>query len=67
MGSRIDHACLVNIAANTDRRSPDRTPTGEKINLAEKFTRFSDHWSPKIFAALNGQHAKPVKFRGEFV
>ena len=39
----------------------------EKINLAEKLSRFSDHWSPKIIAALNGQHVKLVKFRGEFV
>src|SRR3954468_11395653 len=38
-----------------------------KINLTEKFAQFSDHWSPKIVAELNGQHAKLVKFRGEFV
>ena len=38
-----------------------------KINLAEKFGRFSEHWSPKIVAALNGQEVKLVKFRGEFV
>lgn len=38
-----------------------------KINLAEKFARFSDHWSPKIVAELNGQHVKLVKFSGEFV
>jgi len=38
-----------------------------KINLIEKFGRFADHWSPKIVAALNGQHVKLVKFRGEFV
>lgn len=38
-----------------------------KINLAEKFSRFSEHWSPKIAAELNGQHVKLVKFRGEFV
>lgn len=38
-----------------------------KINLAEKFSQFSDHWSPKITAELNGQHVKLVKFRGEFV
>jgi mannose-6-phosphate isomerase-like protein (cupin superfamily) len=38
-----------------------------KINLAEKFAQFSDHWSPKIVAELNGQHAKLVKFQGEFV
>jgi len=39
----------------------------EKINLAEKFTRISEHWSPKIIAELNGQHVKLVKLRGEFV
>ena len=39
----------------------------EKINLAEKLSQFSAHWSPKIVAELNGQHVKLVKFRGEFV
>ena len=38
-----------------------------KINLAEKFGLFSEYWSPKIVAALNGQAVKLVKFRGEFV
>ena len=38
-----------------------------KINLAEKFNQFSNHWSPKIVAELNGQHVKLVKFSGEFV
>lgn len=39
----------------------------QKINLTEKLSKFSAHWSPKIVAALNGQHVKLVKFRGEFV
>lgn len=38
-----------------------------KINLAEKFSQFSDHWSPRIAAELNGQHVKLVKFVGPFV
>ncbi len=38
-----------------------------KINLAETFARFHDHWSPKIVGELNGQHVKLVKFQGEFV
>lgn len=37
------------------------------INLAEKFSKFSAHWSPKIVAELNGQHVKLVKFQGPFV
>ncbi len=39
----------------------------EKINLLEKFGRFSGHWQPRIAAELNGQHVKLVKFQGEFV
>jgi mannose-6-phosphate isomerase-like protein (cupin superfamily) len=37
-----------------------------KINLAEKFSRFSERWSPKIIAGLNGQHVKLVRTLGEF-
>jgi mannose-6-phosphate isomerase-like protein (cupin superfamily) len=38
-----------------------------KINLAEKLGEFTEHWSPKIVAELNGQHLKLVKFQGDFV
>jgi mannose-6-phosphate isomerase-like protein (cupin superfamily) len=37
------------------------------INLQEKFTKFSDHWSPKIIAQMNDYHFKLVKFQGDFV
>jgi mannose-6-phosphate isomerase-like protein (cupin superfamily) len=37
------------------------------INLSEKFSQFSEHWSPKIIARMNDCHFKLVKFRGEFV
>lgn len=39
----------------------------EVVNLAEKFERFSDYWSPKIVGELNGQYIKLVKLKGEFV
>ncbi len=39
----------------------------QKVNLAEKFKLFSEHWSPKIAGELNGQHVKLVKFQGPFV
>jgi mannose-6-phosphate isomerase-like protein (cupin superfamily) len=38
-----------------------------KVNLADKFARFSEQWSPKVVGELNGQMAKLVRFRGEFV
>jgi mannose-6-phosphate isomerase-like protein (cupin superfamily) len=39
----------------------------EKVNLAEKFAAFSEHWRPKVVGELNGQEVKIVKFQGEFV
>jgi mannose-6-phosphate isomerase-like protein (cupin superfamily) len=37
------------------------------INLANKLSLFSDHWSPKIIAQVNDHQFKLVKFAGEFV
>ena len=37
------------------------------INLADKLSRFSEHWSPKIIADMNDHQFKLVKFEGEFV
>jgi mannose-6-phosphate isomerase-like protein (cupin superfamily) len=39
----------------------------QKVNLAEKFAAFSDHWKPKVVGELNGQDVKVVKFQGQFV
>src|SRR5215211_1223382 len=39
----------------------------DKINLRSKLDSFTDHFSPKIVAELNGQHVKLAKFVGEFV
>jgi mannose-6-phosphate isomerase-like protein (cupin superfamily) len=38
-----------------------------KVNLAEKFAAFSEHWSPKVAGELNGQQVKLAKFMGDFV
>ena len=38
----------------------------DKINLASKFASFSEHWSPRIVADLNGQEVKLAKFQGTF-
>ena len=39
----------------------------EKINIAEKLSRFSDHWNPRIIGELNGQQVKAAKLKGEFI
>jgi mannose-6-phosphate isomerase-like protein (cupin superfamily) len=37
------------------------------INFREKFTKFREHWSPKVVAELNDYQFKLVKLQGEFV
>ncbi len=39
----------------------------DKVNLAQKFSLFSDYFSPKIVGELNDFHVKLVKLQGEFV
>jgi mannose-6-phosphate isomerase-like protein (cupin superfamily) len=39
----------------------------EVVNLAQKFSLFSDCWSPKIVGELNGQQVKVAKLHGEFI
>ncbi len=38
-----------------------------KINLREKFARFTEQWRPKIVADMNDYHVKLAKAQGEFV
>ena len=39
----------------------------EKINLKEKLSKFSEHWSPKVIAEMNDYQFKLVKIQGEFI
>jgi len=38
-----------------------------KVNVREKLSLFSEHWSPKIVGELNGQYVKLAKIKGEFI
>lgn len=37
-----------------------------KVNLADAFASFSDHWSPKVAGDINDAQAKLVKIDGKF-
>ena len=41
--------------------------TSDPINFAEKLSKFSEHWSPRVIAAMNDYQFKLVKLQGEFV
>ena len=38
----------------------------QAVNLDEKLSAFSDHWSPKIVSKFNGHDVMVVKVKGEF-
>ena len=38
-----------------------------KINFNDKFSKFSQHWQPKVVANLNDYEIKLVKLKGDFV
>lgn len=38
----------------------------DKINLQDKFSKFTEHWSPKVIAEMNDYQFKVAKFKGEF-
>jgi mannose-6-phosphate isomerase-like protein (cupin superfamily) len=41
--------------------------TMRKINVAEKFSLFAEHWSPRELAVVNDMAVKAAKLQGEFV
>tara|TARA_B100001123_G_C15260589_1_gene1006452 strand:+ start:1213 stop:1578 length:366 start_codon:yes stop_codon:yes gene_type:complete len=39
----------------------------KKINLKEKYSKFTKYWSPRIIAEMNDYQFKLAKIKGEFV
>lgn len=39
----------------------------QTVNLQDKLSKFSEHWSPRIIAQMNDYHFKLAKVQGEFV
>ena len=39
----------------------------DAINFKDKFSKFNEHWSPRVVAEMNDYHFKLVKVDGEFV
>jgi mannose-6-phosphate isomerase-like protein (cupin superfamily) len=37
------------------------------INVIDKLSKFSEHWSPRVIAEMNDYQFKLVKLQGEFV
>jgi mannose-6-phosphate isomerase-like protein (cupin superfamily) len=39
----------------------------DKVNLAQKFSQFSEHYSPKIVGEINDSYVKLAKLQGDFM
>jgi mannose-6-phosphate isomerase-like protein (cupin superfamily) len=39
----------------------------DKINLSQKFSQFSEHYSPKIVGEINDTYVKLAKLQGDFM
>ena len=39
----------------------------DAINFKDKFSKFTEHWSPRVVAEMNNYQFKLVKVEGEFV
>lgn len=55
-------------AASAGAMSPTdgESTTMDKVNLAEAFAKFSDHWSPKVAGDVGDFQVKLAKFKGPF-
>lgn len=41
--------------------------TFDAINFKDKFSKFTEHWSPRVVAEMNDYQFKLAKVKGEFV
>ena len=41
--------------------------TQTKVDIAQKFSLFSEPWQPKIVGEVNGMHVKLARLQGEFM
>ena len=39
----------------------------KKINIKQKFSKFSEYWSPKVLAKMNDYEFKIARIKGEFI
>ena len=67
------HSAAPRGAPRAEGRTVDRGPRADAaplmpgpVNLAEKFSLFSDYWKPRWVGECNGQHVRIAKFKGQF-
>ena len=44
-----------------------RQPMYQLVNLAQKFSLFSEQWQPKVVAEMNDYQFKIVRIAGDFI
>ena len=63
-----DKSILLEVLPNsTIAEKSEQAMQYSTIDIKNKFTLFTEHWSPKIIAQMNDYHFKLVKIQGDFV
>ncbi len=57
---------MLSLSKHEDQEEPTMA-NGVRINLAEKFGKFSDHWKPRLVDTVDNYEIKVVKIEGDFV
>jgi mannose-6-phosphate isomerase-like protein (cupin superfamily) len=57
----------VTALADSGRPCEPWAMANEALDIAEKLSLFSEHWSPKVMARLNDYEIKVVELQGEFI
>ncbi len=65
--ARLMEALEKKVAEKKAAMPQETTRKIQKVNLAEQFGRFQEHFEPRIAGELNGQQVKLVKFQGPFI
>ena len=66
--SMSDKSILLEVLPNsTIAEKSEQAMQYSTIDIKNKFTLFTEHWSPKIIAQMNDYHFKLVKIQGDFV
>jgi mannose-6-phosphate isomerase-like protein (cupin superfamily) len=60
LGEQLAHIAQIAKQASRGKHHMD------KVNLVAAFSRFSDHWSPKVAGDINDFQLKLAKFKGSF-
>jgi mannose-6-phosphate isomerase-like protein (cupin superfamily) len=60
-------SCPPYVSSRKTSAAEPEAPVNDRIDLSEKLSTFSEHWSPRTVAQFNNCDVMVVKVKGEFI